>query len=76
MLPDWLDWLSYLADSSKSHCEISISFIFLQSPHQVELKNVAKWWKDFLLYFTTPVTYHEQQQQFLTLAQNNTGVPA
>ena len=29
-----------------------------------------------LLYFTTLETYREQQQQFLTLAQNDTGVPA
>jgi hypothetical protein len=62
MLPDWLDWLdwlSYLAGSSKSHREISISCIFLQSPHQVDMKNFVKWWKDFLLYFTTLETYHE-----------------
>ena len=51
------DWLSYLAGSSKSHREISISSIFLQSPHQVYMKNVVKWWKDFLLYFTTLETY-------------------
>ena len=44
MLPDWLDWLSYLAGSSKSHREISISCIFLQFPHQVELLNVVKCW--------------------------------
>ena len=59
LLPDWLDWLSYLAGSSKSHHEISISYIFLQSPHQVDMKNVVKWWKDFLLYFTTLETYRE-----------------
>ena len=57
LLPDWLDWLSYLAGSSKSHRAISISYIFLQSPHQVDMKNVVKWWKDFLLYFTTLETY-------------------
>ena len=55
-VPDWLDWLSYLAGSSKSH-EISIFCIFLQSPHQVDMKNLVKWWKDFLLYFTTLKTY-------------------
>ena len=49
-LPDWLDWLFYLADGSKSHHEISISYIFLQSPHQVEMKNIVKCYKDFLGY--------------------------
>ena len=32
-------------------------FIFLQSPHQVDMKNVVKCWKDFLSYFTTLKTY-------------------
>ena len=45
-----LDWLAYLAGSSKNHREISISCIFLQSPHQVDMKRVVKWRKDFLLY--------------------------
>ena len=44
--------------SSKSQCEISISYIFLQSPHQVDMKNVVKWWKEFNLYFTILETYH------------------
>ena len=26
------------------------------------MKNVVKWWKDFLLYFTTLETYREKQQ--------------
>ena len=34
VLPDGLNWLCYLAGSSKSHRENSISFIFLESPHQ------------------------------------------
>ena len=57
MLPDGLNWVCYLAGSSKSHRENSISFIFLESPHQVDMKNVAKCWKDFLSYFTTLETY-------------------
>ena len=60
LLPDCLDWLSYLAGSSKRHSETSISCIFLQSPHQVDMKNVVKWWKDFLSYFTTLETYRVQ----------------
>ena len=35
LLPDWLDWLSYLAGSSKSHHDIWISCILLKYPHQV-----------------------------------------
>ena len=34
-LTDGLDWLCYLAGTSMSHRKISISCIFLQSPHQV-----------------------------------------
>ena len=29
VLPSWPDWLSYFAGSSKSHHEISISWIYL-----------------------------------------------
>ena len=42
-----------LACISQSHCGNKISFIFLQSPHQVDLKKVVKRWKDFLLCSTT-----------------------
>ena len=37
-----LNWLCYFAGSSKSHRENSISFILLESPHQVDMKNVVK----------------------------------
>ena len=57
MLPDGLNWLCYLAGSSKSHCENSISCIFLESPRQVDMKNVAKCWKEFVCNFTTLETY-------------------
>ena len=53
VLLDGLNWLCYFADSSKSHRENSISFIFLE----VDLKNVVKCRKDFLSYFTTLETY-------------------
>ena len=39
------------------HHENSISSIFLESPDQVDMKNVVKCWKDFLSYFTTLETY-------------------
>ena len=53
VLPDGLNWLYYFAGSSKSHRDNSIAFIFLESPHQVDMKNVVKYWKDFFSYFTT-----------------------
>jgi hypothetical protein len=42
VLPDGLNWLCYFAGNSKSHRENSISFIFLESPHQVGMKNIVK----------------------------------
>ena len=39
MLPDGLNWLCYFAGNSIGHRENSISFIFLESPHQVERTN-------------------------------------
>ena len=47
VLPGGLNWLGYLAGSSKSHLENSISCIFLESPHQVDMKNVVKCYKHF-----------------------------
>ena len=58
MLPDRLNWLCYFAGSSKSHCENSISCIFLESPHQADMKSIFKCWKDFLRYFATLKTYN------------------
>ena len=53
VLPDGLNWLSYFADSSKSHRENSISCTFLESPHQdqVDMENVVKCYKHFFCYF-------------------------
>ena len=59
VLPDGLNWLCYFASSSKSHCENSISCIFLESPHQVDMKSIVKCWKDFLWYFSTLKTYRD-----------------
>ena len=39
VLPDGLNWQCFFAGNSKSHCENSISSIFLESPHQVDMKN-------------------------------------
>ena len=41
---------------SKSHCENSISSIFLESTHQVEMKNVVK---HFFGYFNTLETHSD-----------------
>ena len=57
VLPDGLNWLCYLAGSSKSHRENSISCIFLESPHQVDMKNVVKCYKQFFCYFNTLKTH-------------------
>ena len=32
----------------------------MESPHQVDMKNVVKCWKDFLWYFATLKTYREK----------------
>ena len=51
LLPDGLNWLCHFAGSSKGHCENSISCIFLESPHQVDMTNVVKCYKHFIGYF-------------------------
>ena len=53
MLPNGPNGLCFLAGSSKSHRENSISFIFLKYPHQVDMKNVVKCSKHFFGYFNT-----------------------
>ena len=58
VLPDGLNWQCYFAGSSKSHRGKSISCIFLESPHQLDMKSIVKYWKDFLWYFATLKTYH------------------
>ena len=62
VLPDGLNWLCYFAGSSKSHHENSISFICLESSHQVEMKNVVKSSKHFFGYFNTLETHSESNQ--------------
>ena len=57
VLPDGLNWRRYFASSSKSHPENSISFIFLESPHQVDhqvdMKNIVESSTHFFGYFNT-----------------------
>ena len=59
VLPDGLNWLCYFASSSKSHRENSISFIFFESPHQVDMKNVVKSSNHFFGYFNTLETHSD-----------------
>ena len=56
--PIWQHIFALSWSAHKSHCENSISSIFLKSPHQVDLNYVGQCWKDFLYYFTTLETYH------------------
>ena len=63
VLPDGLNWLRYFASSSKSQCENSISFIFLESPHQLDMKNVVKPSKHFYGYFNTLETHSGSRNQ-------------
>ena len=62
MLSDGLNWLCYFAGSSKSHRENSISSIFLESPYQVDMKNVDKFSKHFFGYFNTLETHSASLQ--------------
>ena len=68
MLPDGLNWLCYFAGSSKSYRENSISFIFLEYPHQVDMKNVVKSSKHIFGYFNTLETHSEVVSKLATAA--------
>ena len=57
VLPDGLNWLCYFVGSSKSHRENSISFIFLEFPHQVDMEKILKSSKHFFGYFNTLETH-------------------
>ena len=72
VLPDGLNWLCYLAGSSKSHLENSISCIFLESPHQVDMKNVGKCYKHFFGYFNGLKTHSVLAWEFVKPCCGNT----
>ena len=57
--PDGLNWLCYFAGISKRHRKNSISFIFLESPHQGDMKNVVKSSKHYFGYFNTLETHSD-----------------
>ena len=62
VLPDGLNWLCYFAGSSKSHRENSISCIFLESPHQVDMKNVFKCFGHIVTYHCEFLEYWNTQK--------------
>ena len=63
VLPDGLNWLCNFAGSSKSHRSNSIYFIFLGSPHQVDMKNVVKSSKNVFGYLNTLETHIEESRK-------------
>ena len=67
-LTDGLNWLCYFAGSSKSHRENLISFIFLESPHQVDMKTLSNPPNTFLgISILQKLTVHcKVQKQFPT----------
>ena len=48
--PDGLNWLCYLAGSSKSHLGFFFLHFFEKTPHQLGIKEIVKCWKGFLWY--------------------------
>ena len=65
VLPDGLNWPCYFAGSSKHHLENLISFIFLEFPHQVDMKKIVNSSKHFFRYFNTLETHSELKCGFL-----------
>ena len=58
--PGLAELAQLFSGNSKSHLENSISFIFLESPHQVDMKNVVKPSKHFFGYYNTLETHSEE----------------
>ena len=69
VLPDGLNWLCYFAGSSKSHRENSIAFIFLESPHQVDVKNIVKCYKHIFGYFNALKTHGGRRESGIRVAR-------
>ena len=51
VLPDGLNWLCYFEGISKSHRKNSISVIYSESPHQLDMKNMVKSSEHFFWVF-------------------------
>ena len=67
--PIWQHIFAMPWSALKRHRGNSISSIFLESPDQVEMKNIVKFWKDFLPYFTTLETYRDKAILLLYIIQ-------
>ena len=67
VLPDGLNWLCYFTGSSKGHPENSVSCIFLESSHQVDMKNIVKSCEHFFGYFNTLETHSEEVKRLFGL---------
>ena len=61
------DLRSENVDYLKSHREKKFFLIFLQSIHQVDMKNVVKCYKDFFGYFNALKTHSERGIIFVTV---------
>ena len=55
--PSGSTYLPCLSLPSKNHRENSIFSIFLESPHQIDMKNIVKCYKHFFGYFNALETY-------------------
>ena len=51
VLPDGLNWLCYFEGISKSHRKNSISVIYSESPHQLDMKIMVKSSEHFFWVF-------------------------
>ena len=70
-LPDGQNRLCYFAGNSKSHLENSISFIFSESPYQVDRKTLSNPQNTFFRYFNTLETHSERYFKFSVSGKEN-----
>ena len=73
--PSGSTFLPCLSLPSKSHSQNSISSIFLESPHQVDMKNVVKCQKHFFCYFNALKTHGVDEGIFESYVHLNIVVP-
>ena len=69
--PSGSTFLPCLGLPSKSHCENSISSIFLESPHQIDMKNVVKSSKHFFGYCNTLENHSELYSRSVNFRMNS-----
>ena len=64
-----LSYVTALAQNAM-HGVSLISFIFLQSTHQIDMKSVVKCWKDFLWYSNNLETYRDKNHRVWSTSSN------